>query len=175
MTRQRLFAGIGGAGLLAAAAVALAWSTGLIFAGPSQSAWAADVCAALELNAAENDSWRAARDEHDAALLTLAETELPGGTEEFHTAVIEGLRLVRNQLNGYDRADPGGGLRSMLADLQEIAQTQPRGPSADAALSIFYTSIRESEALVRAAAESLPTKSKEALEDVPGCAAQLRA
>jgi hypothetical protein len=175
MTRRRLFAGLGGTGLLAAAAVGLAWATGLIFAGPSQSAWAADVCAALQLNPTENDSWQAMRDEHDAALLALAETELPAGTEDFHSAVVTGTRLVRNQLNGYARSDPDGGLRPMLEDLQEIAQTRPRGPSADGALSIFYTSVRESEALIRSAADSLPTRSREAIEDVPGCAERLRA
>lgn len=175
MTRSRLLLGISGAAVLAAGAVVLAWATGLIFGGPSQSAWAADVCAALELDAAENDSWRATRDAYDEALLTLAETELPGGTEEFHAAVIEGTRLVRNQLNGYARADPGGGLRQMLDDLQEIAQTQPRGPSADGALSLFYSTIRESESLIRDAAGSLPERSRDALEDVPGCGERLHA
>ncbi len=171
---RRLAAGIAAIALGAVLGIG-AWATGLIFGGPSQSAWAADVCAALELDAAENDSWLATRDAYDGALLTLAETELPGGTEAFHAAVIEGTRLVRNQLNGYARADPGGGLRQMLDDLQEIAQTQPRGPSADGALSLFYSTIRESESLIRDAAGSLPERSRDALEDVPGCGARLRA
>ena len=168
-----MIAGIGGAAVLAVAAVAIAWASGLIFAGPSQSAWAADVCAALELDPAQNDSWVAMRDQHDAAIATLELTELPGGTEQFHTALLEGMRLVRGELNGYARSDPGGGLRPMLEDLQEIAQTRPRGPSADSALSLFYASINESQRLIRSAVESLPAKSREALEAVPGCSERL--
>lgn len=173
MTRRRLLFGIGGAGLIGVVAFAAAWATGLIFGGPSQSAWAAEVCEASATDPTQDATWQSVKDQFDEAILLLEESELPEGTEEFHAAVIAGMKMVRVQVNGFVRSDPGGGLVRLLDDLQRVSDTRPRGPSADAALSMFYTSIRGSESLTRTAARSLPERSRGAIEDVPGCAERL--
>lgn len=169
---KRLGVGFGAIALVAVL-VGGAWATGLIFGGPSQSAWAATVCEAAATDPLDEASWGVLSDRFSDAILLLEEAELPDGTEEFHGSVITGLQRVRTQLNGFERADPEGDLGTFLDDLQQIADSQPRGTSTDGAVSVFYSAIRSSEALMRDASSSLPTKSRAAIEDVPGCAERL--
>lgn len=166
---------VAGVGVLLAA-LGVAWGTGVLGGdGPSQETWAAAVCTASASHPTEGGSWEELRDRHDGALLLLGLTEVPGGAGEFHDSLASNMRGVATQLRGFARSDPGGNLDSLLADLQQVAETQPRGPSADAAIATLLSTIGRSEAEIRSASDSLGEQSRLAIEGVPGCGARLLA
>ena len=104
-----------------------------------------------------------------AALAGLAGTA-PIGTEQFSIALSLGTRSLTGELDLLSQRDPGGDLETLLADVQRVAESEPRGPSGDAVFAGLYSAIRYRDALALEAAPSLSAEARTALEAIPGCA-----
>ena len=168
-------AAVAGVGILVGA-VGGAWAFGVFDSdSPSQEAWAAAVCTASGSHPTEGGTWEELRDRHESALLLLGFTEVPGGASEFHDTLTSSMRGVAVQLRDFARIDPGGDLNRLLRELQTIADTQPRGTSADSVVAILLSTIGRSERSIRAASDSLSEESRLAIEGVPRCSARLLA